>query len=338
MSGLEVFLAILCLVLFSLLIMPGVRNAICTLFQGKYPVALTIYVIIGIVLYLIGFNCIDQKENKVLYTIVIKLADLLILGVFLGIITNAPRFLNVFRESLVSELYSEKHLRQRKDIREIWDKVSKSMFKDKYPDISSDILDIISKHYFPKSDQGYYDHYSVLHEISFLDPNKKYLKDIESISFTYRTFGMSKSFEQSIICCKKDRNDSMTEIFVHSFKINGNENKGQLKSNKYVKEGNLHLDIEMQLPKVKDGVYKIEIQQEKNYLLEDDFDITFASRRIAKDIYAELRYPSNEFYVYFQKFGTVADYSVTNQKGLIKADFKGVILPRQGYSFLLRKI
>lgn len=336
MTSLEILLSFLCIFLFVLLLLPGVRYSIESIIQKKYPFVLVIYIISGICLYILGYNCIDPEKNKWLYTIVIKLADLLVLGVFLGIITNTPRFLNIFRESLTNELYSEHHLRQRRDIRDIWDKVSKSMFKDKYPDISSSILSIIRDYYFPKSDQGYYDHYSVQHDVSFIDPDKKYIKSVESISFIYKSFDASKLFEQNISCHKKNEADSTINIRVNSFKIDDIESLAKLKQNAQTENGILKVDLSMKLPKSKDGEYKIEIQQEKVYLLEDDFDITFSSRRIASNVNVELRY-TDDFYVYFQDFGNVTGYVVTNQRGIIRAQNKGVILPKQGYSFHLRK-
>lgn len=83
--------------------------------------------------------------------------------------------------------------------------------------------------------------------------------------------------------------------------------------------------------------YNIEIKQEKVYKFDDDYDISFIPRRITNNLMANLRYP-DDIYVNFIALGTIGEYQETLVHNNFEIRYNGVILPKQGYSFLLRKV
>lgn len=57
-----------------------------------------LFLIVGICLYIVGFFLIDDKSAW--SKIAIKVADVLVIGVVLGFITNAAQFIGIFKQDL----------------------------------------------------------------------------------------------------------------------------------------------------------------------------------------------------------------------------------------------
>ena len=184
MTQLAFILLLVCLFLFVMLLMPGVRNGIDNLISNRYPWVLVGYFLVGIICYAV--SCYITKSEETLNAIfwLQKAGDLFLLGVFWGVITHTSRFADLFKKNVIDEFYSSKHLMQRKDIQDIWLNVSKTLMKDKYPKISASILKIIKDVYFPTKVKGYYDNYQVDYHISFVDEQKEYIRSRETISYT----------------------------------------------------------------------------------------------------------------------------------------------------------
>lgn len=54
-------------------------------------------------------------------------------------------------------MYSEKFLSNQRNIVEIWELVSKTMFRSKFPKMSKELLELIKKHYLADDEVSYYD-------------------------------------------------------------------------------------------------------------------------------------------------------------------------------------
>ena len=98
-----------------------------------------IFALIGLVLYLLGYLVFGS--DSLLGKFVLRLADLLILGVLLGYMTNSARFLGAFKKDLEDIIYGESFVSQRKDIYPIWERVSQALFGNRFPGINSELLD-----------------------------------------------------------------------------------------------------------------------------------------------------------------------------------------------------
>lgn len=105
-------------------------------------------IILGLACYFIGYVAI--KEDGVYRTLVIQFGNLLTTGVILGFLTNSERFLGVFKASLNKVISGDEYVGNRKDLPAFWMKISKHMFKDRFPAISEELLGIVKNHYFPK--------------------------------------------------------------------------------------------------------------------------------------------------------------------------------------------
>ena len=119
-----------------------------------------------ICLYIVGFFLIDDKSAW--SKIAIKVADVLVIGVVLGFITNAAQFIGIFKQDLQDILYGKEFIRQRKDIYPLWENISKELFKNKFPTLHKELLKTING-YFPKDDVSYYNDYEIHTSIEWID-------------------------------------------------------------------------------------------------------------------------------------------------------------------------
>lgn len=335
MTQLAFILLLVCLFLFVMLLMPGVRNGIDNLISNRYPWVLVGYFLVGIICYAV--SCYITKSEETLNSIfwLQKAGDLFLLGVFWGVITHTSRFTDLFKKNVIDEIYSPKHLKQRKDIQDIWLNVSNVLMKDKYPKISQSILKIIKDVYFPTKVKGYYDNYQVDYHISFVDDQKEYIRSLETISYTYKQFIKTPKYERRMVC-RKSQDDAQAQLNLISFKIDGNDVTQQVKLSQEYKDGKQTKYYQVELPKKEGDDYRMEIQLEKTYRFNEDFDLTFSSHCITNNLQVELNY-TLDFYAYFMPSGVPGEFTTTLCEHYLKAKYSGVMFPKQGFMILLRR-
>ena len=335
MTQLAFILLLVCLFLFVMLLMPGVRNGIDNLISNRYPWVLVGYFLVGIICYAV--SCYITKSEETLNSIfwLQKAGDLFLLGVFWGVITHTSRFADLFKKNVIDEFYSSKHLMQRKDIQDIWLNVSNVLMKDKYPKISQSILKIIKDVYFPTKVKGYYDNYQVDYHISFVDDQKEYIRSLETISYTYKQFIKTPKYERRMVC-RKSQDDVQAQLNLISFKIDGNDVTQQVKLSQEYKDGKQTKYYQVELPKKEGDDYRMEIQLEKTYRFNEDFDLTFSSHCITNNLQVELNY-TLDFYAYFMPSGVPGEFTTTLCEHYLKAKYSGVMFPKQGFMILLRR-
>ena len=139
-----------------------------------------IILIVGIGLYAYGYFGINQ--DSIWKEIVIKIADVLVIGVILGYLSNAAQFLGVFKSDLQDIIYGKEFIKQRKDLDPLWDTLSKQLFKNKFPAIHKEFLNVI-KNYFPKDEISYYNDYERNTTIEWYDRNYRIIKVTDVVSF-----------------------------------------------------------------------------------------------------------------------------------------------------------
>lgn len=335
MTQLAFILLLVCLFLFVMLLMPGVRNGIDNLISNRYPWVLVGYFLVGIICYAVSCYITKSEETRNAIFWLQKAGDLFLLGVFWGVITHTSRFTDLFKKNVIDEIYSPKHLKQRKDIQDIWLNVSNVLMKDKYPKISQSILKIIKDVYFPTKVKGYYDNYQVDYHISFLDDQKEYIRSLETISYTYKQFIKTPKYERRMVC-RKSQDDVQAQLNLISFKIDGNDVTQQVKLSQEYKDGKQTKYYQVELPKKEGDDYRMEIQLEKTYRFNEDFDLTFSSHCITNNLQVELNYTS-DFYAYFMPSGVPGEFTTTLCEHYLKAKYSGVMFPKQGFMILLRR-
>ena len=327
-----VTLVFIIIVLFFLYVNSSVREVGEKLFSNHKSWAISIYLLLGIACYAIGYHF--YTDENVLRALILRIGDLMIIGVLVGFVTNTARFLAVFKNSSFLTAYSEEELKKRKDIDEIWRTVSHVLFKYKFPKIKNQILDVINKKYFPNSEKGYYNDYHIEYDIKFCDEQKVYYQSEEHITFDYITDGTGKvEFNQMSQINKLSENDNRSNIEILSFKVNGID-----KVNNGLRISRTHNNGKLKIISTIDvsgkTEYQFEVKYRKTLKFDDDHDMSFSSRRIAKDLYCKFKY-SNDITAYFLPSGTLNEYTITDFNHEKEVKYKGLILPKQGYTFVL---
>lgn len=292
-----------------------------------------ICLIVGIFAYVIGFFVLFP--NTLVRELVIKVADILIIGVVVGFLTNAAQFLGVFKKDLQDIIYAKDFVNKRKDLPELWDSISKEMFKNKFSGIHKQFLQVM-KGYFPTNEVSYYDDYNAHTTVSWVDKEKGLVKVENIIHF-------------DLICDSKERFTYPMKSWIHAgeectpiskisdIQVNGKsfemtDSKPELdkKTGKLCQEFNVSL--------CGDTCYSITYKREEQYNIHDDYYLAFRSLYILNGMKVCLDLPEDINATFIER-GTQHDFdTVNNSKNRIEMKYKGIVLPRQGYIFALQTI
>ena len=288
-----------------------------------------IILIAGIVCYYIGYFQIDH--DSIWREVIIKIGDVLVIGVILGYLSNAAQFLGVFKQDLQDIIFGKEFLKQRKDLTPLWDTVSIQMFKEKFPSIHKDFLKVI-RGYFPKDEVSYYNDYEVNITIEWYDQHKGLIKVVDNVSFELIAESKKKFF-YPLKTWTRVINENICENKIDKFIVNNQElNLGQCKEY-IIGEDKCH---EYQIPLEGSNKYTIKYCRTKIYDLNIDFYIGFRAKYIVNRLRVSLDYPEGMEAIFTCR-GTQDDFEdVKKTKRCIEKKYKGVILPRQGYIFALR--
>ena len=124
--------------------------------QNSVYVIITIFTILGVLSIMFGMHfdgtcvkelCIFKVYPRMLF---VGVGQFCLIGVVLALLTNTSTFESVVQKSLEKVLYGETFLGRRSDIREMWRKVSKRVYDNKFPGIAQEFLDRVES-FFPKN-------------------------------------------------------------------------------------------------------------------------------------------------------------------------------------------
>lgn len=291
---------------------------------------------VGVACYVIGYAFLS-KDNLI-REIVLKIADVLVIGVVVGYVTNVADFFGVFKKDLQDIIYSDRFIKRQKNIRPIWEKVSKEMLKEKFPAIHKDLFSIILDNYICENESSYYENYKVTTYITWDSPDRKFIKVCDHITFELVSEG-GKSITIPFITWlnvanANDNPDNNDYYSKFSCKIDGVEVKPKIEVNTcngYKQTCLVKVDG-------KKNRYVIVQKREKRYDFDSDYDISFRARYIVKNITVILNHPE-DMVANFICRGTTGDFEeVKNDETVAEYFYKGLLLQRQGYIFALRKL
>ena len=291
-----------------------------------------LFLIVGISLYAVGFFLIDDKS--VWSKIAIKVADVLVIGVVLGFITNAAQFIGIFKQDLQDIIYGKEFIKQRKDLYPLWENLSKELFKNKFPTLHKELLKTVNG-YFPKDDVSYYNDYEVHTSIEWMNKEKGIMKVTDKVAFDLISETTDKIPYQiktwTTIKDKQEYTNKITQITVNGNKPNDIKYIGE----KQDVEGSLCQEQQLFLQGF--TKYEIKYTREKTYNINDDYYVGFRARYIVNKLRVCLDLP-DEIDAIFTCRGTQNDFEdISNSNNRIEKRYRGIVLPRQGYIFALKR-
>ena len=288
-----------------------------------------LFLTIGIIAYLLAF--FYPPKSDLLKSIYMKIGDILIVGVLIGYISNSEAFFNLFKNDLCDIIYGKKFLSLRNDLLDIWENISKEVFKNKFEPIHKEFLKSM-KGYFPLKEVSYYDDYEVHTYIEWVDKQKGIIKVVDEVSFELKSettdsftypLRTSSLCSSSYNCYISINGENWKEDEAH--KTPSDADGKQNKYEHYIKlEGRTS--------------YPIKYKREVEYNIEEDQYIGFKSLYILNGMRVSLEHPK-DIHVTFIERGTQKEFiHITGNQAKVEKRYKGIILPKQGYIFVLTKI
>lgn len=338
MDGRHVAFLIIIVLLTFFLIKKKARELVDDLLL-KSPVKNALWlliIVLGLTCYMVGFWAI--KQDGVWRSIVIQLGNLFTTGVILGFLTNSERFLGVFKASLNKVISGDEYVGNRKDLPIYWMNISKHLFKDRFPAISGDLLGMVKNHYFPKEDSSYYQDYKIKNDISWEDEERTRIRLVETITVKLVTQGKEHEFLVHSYINKPNAGD-FGSIELRNFYVD----EVELRPGRNLKVKNTAFDnvkhwtgVEIRIKLKGKTEYDLKYVFESHYDFSNDHDLSFAASRITKGLTVEVNRCEGMAFDFY-KAGTIENFVDKSDGNSVEQDYRGIILPKQGYVLHINK-
>lgn len=249
--------------------------------------------------------------------------------------TPPARLRQVFREELVSSIYSPTLLAKQRDIEEIWKMVSKVLYNSKFPEISDQIEETILRTYFPTNINYYYETFAKDVDMRTLADQQDYFTATERYSYTVKSADSSHLVIPYSAEIMRREGDS-SDYNLLSININGEDKTAELRTQllKFTDDPD-KLRVKFDIPLQGEREYRIIINQEKIYTPFIDNTDVFSSSKFINNLELDLRHPAQLIMTFFP-MGTPQEFNneVTSKTRIWKT-YKGLIFPKQGYRILM---
>jgi len=286
----------------------------------------TIVIVWAIILLVVGYwDPFSKSDSTWWWELLPKIGEIIIVGGIIGFISNESTILNSYRTELTNALVCKNHLMERKDIKIIWENVSKAMFKSKFPKIHSELLKNIQQ-YLPTTAVSYYDNYVITTRIEHYADKR--IKVTDEAEFDL----VAESLDKFIF--EQDNWVVDNTNFNIEFKIDGNVKtvNSEKKHNKNIH----HYVCKVTLKGAKQ--YHIEKKVTKIYSLQDDNYIGFRAKYITNNFKVIFVIPE-DIKLEFTERGTLFDFKEREiSKTTLEYSSTGIMLPRQGFIATLSEI
>lgn len=259
--------------------------------------------------------------------------NILITGVLLGFISSHRHIKHFYRQDLNEVLFGEKFLQQRRDIADIWQKVSIALFKSRFPGINRSLMKTIQSTYLTSEYASYYEDFMIHVKVEWATPDKKFINVTDTIEYVLiADTDKEISFPQkNWIRVKEDDADkvySRMTIFVDGEEVEKCEGKMN-------GAGVLYLACNLQMS----GKTRYEIRRiiEKRYNIEEDDYLGYRATFLTHNLTVTVAHEPDMHLTFIER-GTENDFKERKlDENCCEYRYKGLILPRQGYVILLTK-
>jgi hypothetical protein len=282
----------------------------------------------GILIFLYGtFGTFESSLNKEFFSGLGK--TILASGIF-ALLLKTIQFMGVFKNELTKVVYDPKFLANRKDLPEIWEGISKEVFKNKFSGISKKLLKDITEVYFPTKHTTYYDDLQHLISIKFDAEGLLLLDYMVELNVVCSSAKEQCIYEYSSVLTFKNNRNEVT-MDSRSVKV---DKQVVLPEHKEILDGN-QLINRYKLILLGKERYRIERDEYKRYSLDIDNIMYFRAAKITNNIKVTIEHPPN-LIVNFKKCGTIYDYELARSTTSLKEyRYNGIVYPEQGYLITL---
>lgn len=260
-------------------------------------------------------------------------ASLIGSGVFTTIIKSS-QYTEVFSNIIGEIIWSNKYIEKREDKKEIWSRISRLIYKEKFPLISDEIESIITSEYFPTTHQFYIEDYDFI--VNIENENEHFWKQIETLNVLLKPTNINTPIIYNLVSSidlPNDENiDDKTAYVIKSVSVNGIDYPLE-KNPEPIKERN-YFKYQVLLKLEKQQQYKITVVREKIICKKTNPDKKIFVICIVKNMKITV-ISEDGMNIGFHQMGTIKLFEElpTQVNGNIRIcgwEYKGLILPHQG--------
>ncbi len=264
-------------------------------------------------------------------------------GVFL-VIVKSSQFEELFTEAVRHVIYSKEHLDERKDIYNIWVNVSNSLFRHKFPDITSDMFKSLKENYLPVEDEFYFEYLSL--DSTYLHTEESnYVKVINTVKAEIVADdpdGIPFEFFWDLKIPIDDNNRTsycLEEITINNKTISDPMSSEYLVINRL--DDRLKVAFKIQLTETGRTTYEIKRRETLVYNIKNDSITGYKAIWIYKKFNVRIEYPEDLDAIWISS-GVLKDWnppriSVENKR-IIDTTYDGIIFKNQGFVLIFNNI
>ena len=294
--------------------------------QKSLPI---VSIVLGLILLIIGVFV--HFENHFVQALFLKIGDSVLAGGVFAVILRSMQLMGVFKDELVTIIYEAAYLNNRKDLPDIWEKVSKVMFKNKFPGISKEITSDVKCIYFPIDHVLYYENFEQTINIELIDAANQLVKVTQYSQYTVFPKEKTNTFKhvsRNLLRFNKSKDEVSFNIL--KYKVNGTDFVPVV--DEAINNNLLTTQYAISLSG-KENEYSFETVIEKLYSLKYDNVIGHQKDYIIKNFNVKIHTKGN-LAIDFYNMGTLKPFTnktKVKDEHYMEYEYKGLIYPKQGY-------
>lgn len=295
-------------------------------------VCLIIVGLLGLGAYVVGFVWV---KDGIWHEILLQIGNILVIGVAIGFLSNGETFLEIYQKAIQKVICGGEFLDNQKDVSKYWKAISKQMFKNKFPNIHEEFLEVINAN-LPTDEVSYYDQYEMDSTMEWKDEANNIVKVTDVVTFDLITDTKEEFVYPLKNWIKTSKKDGEVKNNMVYFKVDGEDKKDSIKDGITYKNGEKCTSWDIKLSGKQK--YHIEYKVEKELNLLEDHCKAFRAKYIVRNCRVEYLVPEN-IQIQFESRGTLKEFEDTGSQrnNKISKRYRGILLPRQGFVMALYK-
>jgi len=289
-----------------------------------------ILLVIGLLFLVLSIFVLEKDSTK--STLLKELGSAMLIGGLFSFLLKTIQYYNILKEELSNLIFENKFLLIRKDLEELWRKISSAMYIDKFPELSDELNEVILLKFFPIKNY-YYNNYILNVEVNWYDRADSILETTEQlimeiipspqankIPYNYEIYGVKRDYPI---------------VEIEKFEVNG-ENLYESISTKeedFEERGIKHTRHNYQIELKGENKYKILRVIKRRIPLNIDPYTKYEAKNLIRGAKVKVIVNPDDINVKFLSIGTTEDFVNQGFQRDIKhidMEFKGIIFPMQG--------
>lgn len=287
-----------------------------------------IFIIVGLLLIMFSlWNNLDNQlsdiVNKIGFTILTS-------GVFAAIMKSF-QFIGIFKQEIENVILESKFIEKRNDLPDLWKKISRSIYKKKFPEISDELQEIILSSYFPTNHDYYYTDAVISINVVEFD-NDEIIKYSQTFKFNVvLAEGVNEVIMSQIYTLDKGENVDLDNSKRIYYKIDGEDRMKEMEVEDTETDFKINRKHSLKISGKK--TFSIEVKEERKYCIKNDNIKLFRVNCITKEMDVSISFPDNLAVTFFN-VGVIKRFEpkhIDNKNTISRIHKNGLILPQQGF-------